>query len=747
MKKYLIILSSFFLLSFISFSSSDSSELKMNEFLKNLISKMTLEEKVGQMTQLAIQAVSVQPRDENGKLIIKEDKLREAIIKYHISSLIDAGGAVNSLEEWHKLLTLIQDISLKETRLGIPNIYGIDAIHGIHYTKGATVFPHAIAMAATRNINLIEKAGEITALEVRASGIPWNFNPVLGVGREPLWPRMYETFGEDTYLVTQFGKNYIKGLQGSNIGNSTKVAACMKHYLGYSIPNNGFDRTPAWIPERIIREIFLPPFAAAVQQGCQTVMVNSSEINGIPVHSNEFLINGILKNELGFKGFVVSDWEDIKRLHTRDKVAATPKEAVRMAVMAGLDMSMVPLDFSFYDLLIELVKEGSVPMSRIDDAVFRILRVKYMLGLFDNPYPNKDLLKDFATEKSTQINLQAARETITLLENKNSTLPLNKNIKVLVTGPNANLLSVLNGGWSLTWQGNNESLFPEEKFTILEAIQNKIGKEKVSYVQGTEFDKDINTQQAVKAAKNADAVILCLGEKTYAEFRGNITNLSLPNAQIELAKKLYATGKPVILVLIEGRPRIINQIADDAMAVVMAYLPGMEGGKAIADVLFGDVNPSGKLPFTYPRDVNGYTTYDHKPLDDFEEVTDFNPQWEFGRGLSYTSYKYDNLRLDNDKIKIGEPLNISVDVTNTGKRKGKEAVELFLSDLYGSVTRPVKQLKRFTKINLNPGETKTVRFTLTQDDLSFYGRDNNKIIEPGEFKISIENLSKNFMLK
>jgi beta-glucosidase len=333
------------------------------------------------------------------------------------------------------------------------------------------------------------------------------------------------------------------------------------------------------------------------------------------------------------------------------------------------------------------------------------------------------------------------------LENKNSTLPLNKNIKVLVTGPNANLLSVLNGGWSLTWQGNNESLFPEEKFTILEAIQNKIGKEKVSYVQGTEFDKDINTQQAVKAAKNADAVILCLGEKTYAEFRGNITNLSLPNAQIELAKKLYATGKPVILVLIEGRPRIINQIADDAMAVVMAYLPGMEGGKAIADVLFGDVNPSGKLPFTYPRDVNGYTTYDHKPLDDFEEVTDFNPQWEFGRGLSYTSYKYDNLRLDNDKIKIGEPLNISVDVTNTGKRKGKEAVELFLSDLYGSVTRPVKQLKRFTKINLNPGETKTVRFTLTQDDLSFYGRDNNKIIEPGEFKISIENLSKNFKLK
>ncbi len=738
---------SFFSLLQILQSQNNLSRTDMNNFIHNLISEMTLEEKVGQMTQIAIQAVSKQPRNEEGKLIYYEDKIREAIKKYHVGSFLESGGAANSLEEWHKLITLIQNISTKETRLGIPNIYGIDAIHGTNFTKGATIFPQAIAMAATRNTELMEKAGEITALEVRASGIPWNFNPVLGVGRQPLWPRLYETFGEDTYLVTQFGKAYIKGLQGNNIGNKAKVAACMKHYLGYSVPTSGKDRTPALIPERMLREIFLPPFAAAVKQGCQTVMINSSEINGIPVHSSKYLITDILKGELGFEGFVVSDWEDIKRLHTRDMIAGTPKEAVRIAVMAGLDMSMVPMDFSFYNYLIELVKEGSVPISRIDYAVYRILRVKYLLGLFDNPYPQKDLIKKFASKESAKINLQAAREAITLLKNNNSVLPLKKNIKLLVTGPNANKLSVLNGGWTLTWQGNNEALYPKNKLTILKAIQEKVGEDNVKYVKGTGFDKIINIEKAVETAKDVDAVVLCLGENTYAEFKGNITNLNLPEAQLTLAIELYKTGKPVILVLMEGRPRIISEIVNDAEAIVMAYLPGMEGGKAIADILFGDVNPSGKLPYSYPRDVNGFTTYDCKPQENFKGVNEYNPQWEFGFGLSYTSFEYSNLKLNKNEFKIGEPVNVSVDVTNTGKLEGKETVQLFLSDLYASVTRPIRQLKRFRKIDLKPGETKTVSFTLHSDDLAFFGRNNKKTIEPGEFKISIGNLEKKFRVK
>ncbi len=714
--------------------------------IRELISTMTLEEKVGQMTQIALAALSKQPRKESERLVLDTLKLKEAIIKYHIGSILNCGGAANTLEDWHEIITTIQDIATKETRLGIPVIYGIDAIHGANYTIGATLFPQAIAMAATRNTELMKKAGEITALEVRASGIPWNFNPVLGVGREPLWPRFWETFGEDTYLVSQFGKAYIKGLQGNDIGANNKVAACMKHYMGYSVPKNGLDRTPAWIPERMLREIFLPPFEEAVKQGCQTVMINSSEINGIPVHSNKYIIDGILKKELGFKGFAVSDWEDIIRLHTRDKIASTPKEAVRIAVMAGLDMSMVPMDFSFYNYLVELVKEGSVPMSRINDAVYRILRVKYMLGLFDNPYPHKELAKDFASAKSAEINLEAAREAITLLKNKNSSLPLNKLSNVLVTGPTANLLSTLNGGWTITWQGNNESLYPKDKLTILEAVKKKIGNERVSYAEGVDFKGNVNIDTTLALAKNADAVILCLGEHTYTETPGNIHNLELQKEQLELAKKLYKTGKPVILVLTEGRPRIIDEIVDGASAIVMAYLPGMEGGRAIADVLFGDVNPSGKLPFSYPKFLNGNTTYDYKPMENFApNKVEF--QWPFGFGLSYTKFTYSNLKLSSQKIYAHDTLTVSVDVTNTGKLPGKEVVELYLSDLYASVSRPNKQLKRFTKINLQPGETKNVAFKLTNSDLSFIGRNNKRTVEPGKFTVIIKNIKKTFELQ
>jgi beta-glucosidase len=753
MKKFKILISLLLLFVFYCGTTSGREENlsagispEADHFVSELMSKMTLEEKVGQMTQVVVDIVSKPRKSEADPLLLDMKKLREAIIKYKVGSILNTGGAANSLESWHNIITTIQDVSTKETRLGIPNLYGIDAIHGVNYTLGATLFPQSIAMAATRNRELVKKEGEITAYEMRASGIAWNFNPVLGMGREPLWPRHWETYGEDVYLTTEMGRQYVIGQQGNDMSAKDKVAACLKHYLGYSVPKNGKDRTPAWIPERMLREIFLPPFAAGVYAGAMTVMVNSSEINGIPVHSDKTILTDILKGELGFRGFIISDWEDIKRLHDRDRVAASPEQAVKMAVMAGIDMSMVPHDYSFYNILIYLVKAGEVPESRIDDAVRRILLVKYLTGLFKNPYPNQSLTAKFACKEFEEVNLQAAREAITLLENKKNTLPLKKDINVLVTGPSANLLSVLNGGWSTTWLGNNESLYPKEKQTILEAVQEKLGKNKVVYVQGCNFDKDINIKKAVEEAKRVDAILLCIGEPTYCETPGNIEDLRLYDTQLTFAEKLYNTGKPVILVLVEGRPRVINQIAAGASAVVTAYLPGMEGGRAIADILFGDVNPSGKLPFTYPRSVNGYTCYDYKPLEQFAE-NKFNPQWPFGHGLSYTTFEYSHLTLNKHEYKMDEKIRVNVTVKNTGQRTGKETVELYICDLYGSVSRPVKQLKGFKKIQLAPNETKTAAFTLDKKSLSFIGRNNQRITEPGEFKVMIKNLEARFVLK
>lgn len=714
-------------------------------FVADLLAKMTLEEKVGQMNQITVEVVGKDRKDGFADLIIDKDKLKEALQKYHVGSILNNGGFANSVTNWHEVITTIQDAAIKDTRLGIPVLYGIDAIHGANYTKEATLFPQSIAMAATRNRELMRKGAEVTALEMRASGIPWTFNPVLGIGREPLWSRMWETFGEDVYLASEFADEYVNGVQGSDMSAPASGAACMKHYLGYSVPVSGRDRTPAWIPERMIREIFLPPFKSAIDAGVMTAMINSAEINGIPTHSDYYLLTELLKNELGFKGFTVSDWEDIKRLYTRDKVASSPKDAVRIAVMAGIDMSMVPFDFSFYTHLVELVKEGEVPMERIDDAVTRILTVKYLLGLFKDAYPNKDLVPQFASAENTEMNKQAAREAITLLENKNGVLPLAKDKKYLITGPSSNLLSVLNGGWTITWQGNEEKYYPEEKFTILEAVQAKVGNENVTYVEGCGFDKDINSDEAVKAAANADAVILCIGEPAYCEGEGNITDLEITEPQIELARKLYASGKPVIIVLVEGRPRVISKIVDGAEGIIAAYLPGMEGGIAIADVLFGDVNPSGKLPFSYPKDVNGYTTYDHKPIEAFD-VNSYDPQWAFGHGLSYAEFTYSDLKMDKDSFGMNENIVVSVNVKNIGEIAGKESVELYICDMVGSVSRPVKQLKGFEKINLEPGQLKTVTFSLNKNDLSFIGRENKRIVEPGDFKVIVKGLEKKFVL-
>ena len=724
---------------------------------------MTLSEKVGQMTQITLQAVSKTEGKLDQKYEVDPQKLWEAITKYHIGSILNVYNSALTLDEWNQLITQIQNIATKETRIGIPILYGIDAIHGANYTREATLFPQNIAMAATRNRSLVEKSAAITAYEMRASGIPWNFNPVLDVGRNPLWPRIYETFGEDPYLVSTMGEAYIQGLSGENkqIVATDKVAGCAKHYLGYSFPLSGKDRTPAWIPERMLRDYFLPPFEKAIETGIHTVMVNSSEINGIPVHSDRYLLTDVLRQELGFQGFVVSDWEDVKNLYNRDRVASSPKEAVYMAVMAGIDMSMVPDDFSFYNYLMELVKEGKIPESRIDESVRRILGVKFALNLFENPYPDLAMKSQVGSSESAQVSLQAAREALTLLKNDRELLPLNKKQKILVTGPNANLRSVLNGGWTYTWQGNEESLYPKTQATILSALQAKLGTANVTYIEGTKFDQAVNvdevrgspvvlsrsrltgrrglSDQAVAAAQNVDVAIIVLGEPTYTETPGNIHELALPTAQLQLAAAIAKTGTPLVLVLVEGRPRIITPIVDDAQAILMAYLPGVFGGNAIADVLLGDYNPSGKLPITYPRHPNDLVPYDHKPIEE-DNPNKLDPLFPFGFGLSYTSFNYSNLQIDRNQISLGESVTIKVTVTNTGKRMGKEVVELYLSDLYRTVSPPIKQLKRFQGVTLKPGESKTVEFTINQDDFAFHNRDNQLTVETGEFKVVIGDL-------
>jgi beta-glucosidase len=722
-----------------------TADKQMEKKIDKLLAKMTLEEKVGQMTQVTLEVVAGQT-SEDGWLRLDKKKLQDAIVAHNVGSILNCGGQARTVDNWCEIITQMQDMATKQTRLGIPIIYGIDAIHGANYTLGATIFPQHIAMAATGNVDLVRAESEITALEIRASGMPWNFSPVLGLGRNPMWPRQWETFGEDAYIASVMAAAYVEGQQGSDISQPTKVAACMKHYFGYSVPLTGKDRTPAYIPERQLRQYFLKPFAAAAKAGVATVMVNSSEINGIPVHSDKFLLVDVLRGELGFDGFVVSDWADIDNLYTREMVAKDQRQAVKMAVMAGIDMSMVPYNYSFYDHLVDLVKTGEVPMSRIDQAVADILRVKFQLGLFEKPYPNKQLKEQFASDASRQVNLKAAREAITLLKNENNILPLSKNTKVLVTGPSANKLSLLNGGWTITWQGNNEALYPQEKSTILEVIQDKAGTSNVEYIEGVTFDKELDIPAAVSAASRADVIVACIGEPTYCETPGNIDDLTMSAPQIRLVQELAGTGKPIVMMLVEGRPRVVRTIVDDAGAILTAYLPGMEGGQAVADVLFGDVNPSGKLPFTYPKYSGWHVCYDYKKSED-TAPNKFDPQWPFGHGLSYTTFGYSGLKLDKKQLSPDEKLMVTVDVTNTGSREGAEIVQLFLSDIVATVTPPVKSLKRFTKLSLKPGEKQTVKFELGWDDFAFIGRKNKPVVEPGEFKISVGGLTEAFEIQ
>ena len=715
-------------------------EKRVNDLLK----KMTLEEKVGQMTQVALDVVS---KGDSGKAephAIDPVKLETAIFKYHVGSILNVATSAHSIDHWHEIITQIQDAARK-TRLGIPVIYGIDAIHGASYTRGATLFPQGIAVAATWSPDIAKRIGEVTAREVRASGIPWNFHPVLDLGRQPLWPRFWETYGEDVVLATRIGTSYISGLQGDDIGAPDKVAACLKHYAGYSFTITGKDRTSAWIDERMMRQYFLPTFEAGVRAGAMTVMVNAGETNGIPCHADYHLLTEVLKGEWKFRGFVVSDWEGIKHLYTRDRVADSPKEAVRIGVMAGIDMSMVPLDFSFYDLLLALVREKTVPLSRIDDAVRRILRVKFAAGLFEHPYP-EPAAAEVGSKQDAELNLEAASEAITLLRNSINVLPLRKGTRVLVTGPTANLLSALNGGWTITWQGDSEELYPHEKKTILDAIREENGKENVVYVPGTSFDKPLNIAAAVGAADTCDVVIACLGEKAYCEFVGNIDDFNLEEAQLRLVEELSRRGKPVVLVLAEGRPRTIHRIVDKCSAVLMAYLPGMEGGTAVGKVLFGDVNPSGKLPFSYPKYPNAHVPYDGKGAD-VSDVNRYNPEFAFGSGLSYTTFEYSDLRLSKSTYSMKDTIEVSVTIKNKGTVTGKEVAQLFVTDLYRSVTPPFRELKGFSKLELRAAERRTVTFRLTAPDLSFIGKNYKRIVEPGGFRVAIDTLSTDFELK
>ncbi len=732
-----------------------------------MISEMTLEEKVGQMTQLTLDVISKGGnRFYSAEPYELDDSLaRIAVVDYKVGSVLNvANNRARTPKVWFETISTLQKMATEETRMKIPVIYGIDAIHGTTYSAKATMFPQQIGMAATWNTDLVTEGSKVTAYETRASSIPWNFSPVLDMGRNPYWPRIWETFGESQKLTVEMGLATIKGYEGDNknrIGNQN-VASCLKHFLAYGTPTTGKDRTPVVLSERELREIHLPSFKAAIEAGALSLMVNSGLINGVPVHSDKTILTDLLKDEMKFEGVVVTDWADIENLHTRDKVASSHKEAIKMAINAGIDMSMVPYHYERYcKLLVELVNEGEVYMERIDDAVRRILIMKKKLGLFESPTTDYRKYPDFASKKHQMIAQKAAEESITLLDNE-ELLPLSKEAKILLTGPNANSMRTLNGGWTYSWQGEKVEEFSGGFNTIKEAIENKIGSENVVYVPGLEYKMDgkyyeeqnIDIESAVRAAAEVDVIVICIGENTYTEKPGDMHELDISVNQRALALALYETGKPVVLVLNEGRPRIIREINDQARAVLHMYLPGNHGGDALANILFGDVNPSGRLPYTYPMFSNTPITYDHKPSENQDKMegvydyeSEFAIQYPFGHGLSYTTFEYANLSLSSPSFTEGGSITVSVDVKNSGDLNGKEAVLMYTSDLFASVTPNNKQLAGFDKISLKRGETKKVQFEIKAEDLQFIGRDMKWVTEPGEFKVSIGGLEQTFEYK
>lgn len=714
---------------------------------ETLLHQMTLDEKVGQMTQVTLGVVST---PEDG--VLDPAALKKAIQDYKVGSLLNVTNHALTVEQWRRVQTEIQD-EAKKTRLHIPVVYGLDGIHGQTYTLDATLFPQNIGMAATRNPDLVAAITKVAARELRASGVRWNFAPVLDCGRQPLWSRFPETYGEDVYLGKTLGVTAIKAYEEDGLRNPTAVASCMKHYLAYSDSRTGKDRTPIYLPEIEMREYYLPQFRAAIQAGSSTLMVNSSEINGTPVHASKYLLTDVLRKELGFQGVVVTDWEDIIRLHTRHHVAPTPRAAVAMAINAGIDMSMVPGDFSFFVLLKEAVQKGEVPMSRIDDAVRRILLLKFKLGLFDNPYPEPAAAANFGRPEYQTLALQAAHEAMTLLKNENNILPLRPNAHILVAGPAARSITALNGCWSYTWQGNQEQWYPAGSKTIFAALSDRLGADHVTTTATQGFDNPANydTTTLKTAAAGVDAIVLCLGENAYAESPGNIRDLALPEQQTALARAAAATGKPVILVLTEGRPRFITGIAPAASGILMAYWSGRKTAEAITDVLTGEYNPDGRLPFSYPRSMGEMVLYDRKPSEDIREIFNsdmtmngYDPLFPFGWGLSYTQFSCDGLRLSTERLSGNGKLSVSITVHNTGSRDGKHTVELYTRQHYASITPNMRRLRAFKKIFLKAGESQTVRFSLDKNDLAFVNAQLKTVTEPGDFDVYIEDQKAQF---
>jgi len=729
-----------------------------------LLAQMTVEEKVGQMAQLTLDVLTVGENEYVTEEPLRLDSamVRKALVDYGVGSILNtASNKARTVEKWHEVISELQRVATEETRLGIPVLYGVDAIHGTTYTVGATFFPQQIGQAATWNRELVRKGGEITAYETRASGIPWNFSPVLDMGRDPRFARMWETFGEDVHLVSELGVELVKGYEGENneVSNPFHVASCLKHYLGYGTPWSGKDRTPAHMSDTELRERHLPAFEAAIEAGAHTVMVNSGLINGVPVHASYELLTGLLKEELGFEGLVVTDWADINNLHSRDRVAVNHKEAVKLAINAGIDMSMIPYSLDFCDDLVALVNEGEVAMARIDDAVRRILNTKHKLGLFERPVTHYEDYPLFGSDEFEAAAYETARESMTLLKNEDNILPLPTDARILVAGPNAHTMRALNGGWSYTWQGRDNEAFTGDYATILDAIRAKVGAHRVEFVEGVRYvnaasywvEEEVDVAAAVRAAARVDYIVLALGENSYTEKPGDLHDLTLSEQQLRLAEALAATGKPVILVLNQGRPRIIRRIEPLMKGVLQAYLPGNFGGLAVADVLFGSINPSGKLPFTYPMYTNSLVTYDHKPSEHqakmagaYDYESDFAVQYPFGFGLSYTEFTYSDLRLSSEELTADGELEVQVTLSNTGGRAGKEVVQLYTSDLFASLTPDVRRLRAFDKIALEPGEAETVRFVLRSADLSFINAEGQRVTEPGDFELELGGLTAGF---
>jgi len=717
--------------------------------IENLISNMSIEEKVGQMTQINIDVVS------KGEVFNLEKpheldtvKLDSAINHYFVGSFLNVGGHTYTRQHWKKIISTIQQKAITEGN-GIPIIYGIDAIHGVNYTVDATLFPQQLGQAATWNPKLVESGAGVAAYECRASGIPWNFSPVLDLGRQPLWSRFFETYGEDVFLAKSMTEAVIKGYQGDDASDSYKVAACLKHFLGYSMPLSGKDRTPAWIPERQLREYFLPTFQKAIELNALTIMINSGEINGIPVHVNYDILTLLLRKEMGFKGLVITDWEDIIKLYRDHKIAKNMDEAVKMSIMAGVDVSMTPNDYSFNRALIGLVKRGEITEERLDESCRRILWVKKKLGLLSNPIPDFDIYEDFASRKHKELAQKTAEESITLLKNEKGALPLSKNSNILVCGPAANSLNILNGAWTHTWQGLDTNYNTKGCLTIYEAIKEMVEID-VNIAEGAKLYENKGINSIISQAKSADVVIVCLGEEPSTEKPGDIEDLNLPQAQKDLVKELSKLNKIIIMVQVFNRPLIVRDIEPLVDAVVNCYQPGDYGAKALANILFGNVNPSGKLPFTYPRYSGSLIPYDHKHTEKLDKSfgnNAFNPQWEFGFGLSYTFFDYTNLHLNQSSYGTSDTIEATVDITNSGKINGKEVIQVYVSDLVASITPSVKRLRGFSKIELKAGETKTVTLKIPIHELAFVGKDNNWTTELGDFQLSIDTLNTSFSLK